>query len=1851
MKKIPWLKLLLFLFAAIALFLAGRYFLSFPADEKPIAVNPAFAEFVASYSGGMLGSGSSVRIVFTREIADSAEVGQNLSANFFSFNPSMRGSMRWLDRRTIEFIPRDRWPSGKPVQARFQLGRVLPVPDELSVFTWKFRIIPQHLEVAVENVVPYVNTELTRLKIEGYVQTADYAEGQLIEQALQAEQGNTKLKVSWFHTSDGLLHSYTVEDVVRSDQRSRVTIKVDGKPVGVNKIWEDEVEIPALSDFSIADIKVEQGPQQHVVIRFSDPLNERQNLFGLIRLTDAGTLDYQIERNLIRVYPSARQSGTATLTVEKGIRSATNKQLHEPFMYNVFFEDVKPAVRFTGKGNILSASEGILLPFEAVSLRAVEVQVIKIFEENVLQFFQVNNWDGSQELRRVGRPVVHRIIPLDESGTANTGKWNRYALDLSNLINPEPGAIYQVRIGFRRSHATYYCRDQGTTPEPKYLFQEKSWDEDNEYSYWDSYSLYGYPDDYDWYQRNNPCNSSYYTVDKVIQKNILVSDFGIIAKRGDDGLTTVFVSSLNTAKPLSGVTVELYSYQKNQLGSGVTGSDGKVVIPTSSAPFALVARNGAQRGYLKLTDGESLSVSNFDVQGEQVQQGIKGFLYGDRGVWRPGDSLYLTFVLEDRLQKIPPAHPVIMELQNPQGLIAQRLVRTRSENGFYLFATSTASSAPTGNWIARVKVGATEFTYPIKIETIKPNRLKILFSFDTDRITNLSKNLQGTLSVNWLHGAPGRNLRAQYEVTFVPSSLSFPRYPNFTFDDPALEFTSETYPVLDAYTDAAGKISLSWSPELPAYSPALLHAVFRGKVFEESGNFSIDRFSMPVYPYASYVGLRIPEGDKMRNMLLTDTTHRIDIVTVDDRGNPVERDRIQITLYKLNWSWWWDNTENSAVYRSFSEAQELSSALISTRNGRGSWSFKIKYPDWGRYLIRVQDPVSGHSASRVVYIDWPGWAGRARPGADASTMLTFATDKPSYNIGEKAVVMIPGSASGRALVSLENGSRILQTHWVETRAGDTPFQFNITADMAPTVYVNVTLIQPHSQTANDLPMRLYGVIPVQVEDPATHLEPVIEMPEVLEPGQDFVIKVSEKNKRTMTYTLAVVDEGLLDITRFKTPDLWKHFYAREALGVKTWDVYDAVIGSSGARMERLLAIGGDADLNEPGEDPLANRFRPVVIFAGPFTLKGGKKEHRLRMPNYLGSVRTMVIAGYKGAYGSAEKTIPVRKPLMVLATLPRVLSPEDQLSLPVTLFAMDDNVRDIRVEVKTRGPLQVSRPVHQVNITGRDVTVDFDLTVKSMTGAATVEVVATAGSYTARDVVEVSVRSPNLPVSQVVEGVVEAGKEWSSTLAFPGMPGTNRAVLEVATIPTLNLGQRLTYLIQYPYGCLEQTISSGFPQLYLDAVREVTEADRKAVQQHIRAAIQRIKTFQQRDGGFSQWPGGEDADSWTTSYAGHFLLEAEKQGYLIPAELLSRWRNFQRNRAKAWRKNEEAYGSELIQAYRLYTLALAGSAELGAMNRLREQCTHISANWMLGAAYAVAGQPEAARKLLSQQPSEIKPYQELAWTYGSDLRDKAILLETLILLNERTRAFELAREISEALGNANYYMNTQTLAWCLKSVTRFASGEKSNGLKFTYAYKGTTREVLTRLPLAEIQLPEEMKDNSLQLVNTGTSTLFFRLITTGTPERGEEKDDMRNLRLDVAYFDLQGRALDISRLEQGQQFVASVTVTNLKPRSDLKNLALSQVFPSGWEITNLRLDDLVSRAGGDVPRYADIRDDRVYTHFDLGSSQQKTFRILLTAAYAGTYYLPPVICEAMYDHTIYARKRGQGTQVVKVMNP
>jgi uncharacterized protein YfaS (alpha-2-macroglobulin family) len=1832
-------------------------------------VDKAFSKYIESYTSGVISKESNIRIKLVNKVQGTHVQNEALPDDIFKFSPAIKGKAYWVDALTIEFRPQQAMDPDKAYTANFKLGKVITVDDDhYQEFQFCFQTLRPDFTVTFNGLQTSPRTSLDKMKLDGVIQTADAEKNDLIEKLIAVNYASD-VHISWQHNAYNHTHTFTVDKLVRSaDQTTPLTVTWDGGPLNVDKKGSQKFEIPAVGDFRVLDIKAIQDQEQYVLVQFSDAIMVGQELNGLIGISNTTEPSYTIEGSMVKVYTTERLDGNYSVFVNPGIENISHQKIKKTYNANVFFENKLPAVTIPGKGVILPSAGKLLMPFEAVNLNAVDVSIIKIHEDNVSQYFQVNDFNGESELRRVGKPVVQKTIRLDADKTVNLNKKTRFMLDLDKLIRTEPGAIYRVIIGFRKEYSLYNCSAGG--PVKTTNSNEEGGEYEGEYGegggggsvsdddddFWSKYDGY-FPSDYNWADRDNPCTNSYFNKNKWATRNIIASNIGLIAKRGTDNSMVVVATDILTAKPIAGVELDLQDYQKQIITKATTDAYGLAKFDIKHKPYLLVAKRGDERGYLKLDDGNALPLTRFDVGGEEVQNGVKGFIYGERGVWRPGDSIYVSFIMEDKGKKLPPDLPVEFNFYNPMGQLYSRLMQNKSVDGFYSFHTATQTTDVTGNWTAKIKVGGATFTKNIKIETIMPNRLKIKLDFNGQTELTKGENTSGNLNAKWLFGGTAQNLKAKVDAYLTSQKTSFKNFDDYDFDDPTKTFNTQVQNVFDGHLDAEGNTTVNADVEAQQEAPGQLKANFMVKVFEPGGNFSINQMSLPYNVYPGYVGIKAPKGNALSGMLVTGQDHIFDIADVNTKGQLLPGTRtVTVEFYKVRWHWWWDNTGN----QSSNFTQDKYNKLIKTEtiqlvNGRGKWKMRVDQPEWGRYLVKVKDEQTGHTTGKELYIDWPNWAQRLQQdNPSEAAMLSFTSDKKNYKVGEDAVLTIPTPANGRALISFENGTKVLKTDWIGTTKGQTQYHFKVDESMAPNVFVNVTLLQPHSQTINDLPIRMYGAIPLLVDNPATILKPVISMPDKIRPETRSAVTVSEASGKEMTYTVAIVDEGLLDITNFKTPDPHEAFYAREALGVKTWDLFDYVIGAYGGDLERILSIGGDAGGRNLNKNITVNRFKPVVKFMGPFHLNAGEKQtHAFTLPQYIGSVKTMVIAGHDGSYGFADKAVAVKKPLMILATLPRVLGPTEKIQLPVTVFATENNIKTVSVDIQSNAFSNLAGNSHQtVTFTKPgDQLVTFALDVKNFIGIGKVHVTARAGNETAAYDVELSVRNPNPGITRILEKELNPGESWNAPYTAVGMNGTNKTTMEASNIPPLNLSKRLTYLIEYPHGCVEQTTSAVFPQLYLAQLTDLTGAQKAFSDRNIKAGIRNLAAFQLPSGGLSYWPDGGEANEWGTNYAGHFMLAAQAAGYALPVGFIEHWKAFQKQKALTWAPDSRSfYGADLDQAYRLYLLALAHAPELGAMNRLKE-FPYISpeAKWRLAAAYKLAGQPEVGLRMTAGLPLTVKPYNSMYGTFGSDVRDEAMILETLTLLGKKQQAASLLRTVAARLSTDEWY-STQTTAYSLIAIAEYC-GKNASGSKLLFNYQVGNARGAVNSGSYIWQLPVGNPSGNIALKNNGHNKLYLRLIQYGQPVTGEAVQPISNpevLQMRISYFSLKGAPVDPSQLKQGTDFVAQVNIKNPGKRGRYDNMALTQIFPSGWEILNTRMmesgDDAFKSSPSD---YRDVRDDRVNTYFSVPEDKEVTYFVMLNAAYMGKYYLPATYCSAMYNNSISALAKGQWVEVVK----
>ncbi|MBT8274552.1 MAG: hypothetical protein KJO39_00250 [Bacteroidia bacterium] len=1818
-----------------------------------------FKNYISNHTYGNQSIALPIRIELAQPL-EQFEITQEIDSDYLKILPKTEGTLIVENRTTLIFQPDALLKPDTAYSVTVKLSELYEdIGREFKNYTFAFKTITPNFKISLDNLQSYSKEWQY---VTGYLEAADIIPLETAKKLVSGSQGSKQLKIQWpDDESSARYFAFTIDSIQRKVDDSEIIVSWDGDPIEADTKGSNTFPIPGQNNFTVVDARNSHSPQASLTINFSDPIKENQDFAGLITIENAQDLRFEVDGNVLTVYPTARLTGTSRVTIFNGIKNSDGYGLKKEFSELISFEQIKPAVRLISNGVILPNAVSTPLYFEAVNLKSVNIRIIKVFENNMLQFLQTSNLNSTNNynIRRVGRRVAARTMQLEEEGITTEGLWTAYAVNLSEFFQADPGALYQVEFSFDKDNSIYDCSDSDDgNPEDDYIeyADASNLDEDErEERYWDNEIYRWRTYTYNWEQRDNPCHAAYYNEDRNITANIIGSNLGLIVKKGKNKTYHLATSNLITADPEASVKINLYNYQQQLVKSTTTDGNGLAVFDSDKAIAFAVAVKGNNYAYVKLDDGNALSLSKFDVSGKELQKGLKGFMYTERGVHRPGDSIHLTFVLNDLSNPLPADHPVTLQLKDARGKLVERKVINgkASKNGitkdnFYYFPLATEASAPTGNWNASISVGGVNFSKTLKVATVKPNRLKIKLNFDDD-VLDASKPVSGNAEASWLHGAPARKMRIEMDATLRSTATAFDKFNGFIFNDPVRTFEEVDLPVIDSNLSDDGKINFSEKFNISKKAPGMLRATFLTKVYEGGGDFSIDVFTKNLSPYSHFVGLRSPKPHRYGSYF-TDQKTEFEIATADAQGNPAGNRTVEVQVYRIEWRWWWsrgrDNLsryENAKVHRPYKKFN------VSTgNNGKGTFSLNIPEDDGGRYLIRIIDNESGHATGRITYFYRNWWRQPADGDSESTKMLVFSADKDSYEVGEEAKITFPSGSEGRALLSIENGTEVLSTQWIETKKGETNATVKLTKEMTPNVYVNISLLQPHEQTKNDLPIRLYGVIPILVEDPTTKLSPVLDMPKVLKPEEKFSINVSEESNKAMTYTIAVVDEGLLDLTRFKTPEIHKAFYTREALGVKTFDLYDYIIGAYSGSVDNIYAVGG-GDEAAGAKNRKADRFKPVVKFMGPFTLEKGKSaSHELVMPNYIGSVRTMIVAGDNrvGAYGKSDITTPVRKPLMVLASLPRKLSPGEKVTLPVTVFAMEKKVKNANITVNVGDalkPIGGSTKSLSFKEPGEQI-VNFEFEVLPASEFQTIEVVATGNGEKATYEVEIDVENPN-PISQKSTlHTLDANASQTITFETYGVAGTNAATLEFSTLPPMDFNRRMGFLIRYPHGCIEQTTSGAFPQLYLADIFDLTLDKKQKMEKNVKSAIRKLNNFQRPNGGLGYWPGESEINKWGTNYAGHFMLEAKEKGYALPITFMSNWLRYQKTAARQWRSNSTSYNSSHIQAYRLFTLALAGQPELAAMNRLRESGNMSNdAKWRLAAAYALAGKKKAANDLAKTANINFQPQKYNYYSYGSSFRNKAMALETMVILGDE-RQREMAISLAKGLSSGNWY-STQESAYALLALSKMIGKNGGKAINVSYSLRGDAANVNSDRAIAERDLEVNMGTNTVTISNKKANVVYVTLSQQGKLPLGDELNEQRNLSVQTQFLDGDEVPLNVSKLRQGSEINMKVTVTNTS-NDYVDNVALTQILPSGWEIVNTSFTELGGGASG-VARYTDIRDDRVNFYFDIHRKKTRTFTLKLNASYLGNYYLPGTQAEAMYDNTYYARNKGRWVVVEK----
>jgi alpha-2-macroglobulin len=1838
------------------------------SKSKPELSDPyLYREYIQTYTKGLISSDSEIIIRFNRP---PEKLKKGADQNLLKFEPAIDGNLNWVDEQTLVFKPKAPLPSGTEIIANLSLGKVYPdVPDSLDIFKFSFKVIEQSIHVSVSE---YFIPEASRpqdYRVVLAIQTNDRADQKDLEACLKIKGIPTNYQSNWVSDNQGTTHQLTLYPVQSLDKEQRIKIEWSGKPIGSKNEGIETIIIPSKSTFEVIGANLASANNQALTILFSQVIDPSQDLTGLIYFPEIQNVNlrYDVEGSKVNCYIDQILEGNINIKVEGSIKSISGKQLGSNYTKTLQFSQSAPGLRLKTNGSIMPDASQLYFPFEAINLHSVEVEVFKIYQTNITQFLQVNTLQGNYELNRVGKIIWRGRVNLESlNPEKNQRDYVQYALDLSKMIKPEPQAIYQIRIGFWKDCTHYKCPDDI----PNVDSEEEIYAEDDWYEYEDPngegysimnayYGKEGYHRNYRWENRENPCFSEYYNSDLFIYQNILASNIGITLKKSNLDQYLIAVNDLVTAKPIQKASITIYDFQLQPLERVKADRNGLFLGSIKGTPYIVVAEANGEFGYLAISESNSLPLTDFPTEGVQVKDGLQAIAYTERGVWRPGDSIFMNLVLKHQHGEIIPDYPVTLTLYDPRGREYAQYLNNKPTGPVYSFNLSLPADAPTGVWHAQFKAGNATFHKYLRVETIKPNRYKLTLDINDKGLSESIPVLDGKMKAAWLHGASVENQPMQIDLTIKSIPTLFKGYEKFNFD--GREPLSRSFTLLTGATNNVGEVPFNIELDNLQEGPGKLQLQFKYRVNEPGGGFSQDFKSIEFYPYQSYAGLSVPKNNQGQYGVNPDEMVTLEFVNIRKDGKPNPQQELSVRILQVEWKWWWERYRNNYISaNNASIISEFQSKTLTTdQQGKARWQLSFAGTD--RYLIEVCDLNSGHCSTTEFYV----YPFNEKPDSEAGLRyFSINLDKEAYQPGENVKFELPALEGGQALVSIESASQILEATMIPLSSKPQTYSLPVESSMVPNVYLNVTIFQPHSRTKDDLPQRIFSIQNIKVEDAKTRITPKVAAPAEMRPDTKYTISVSEENGRDMTYTIALVDEGLLDLTHFKTPDIHAEFYQKLALGVKTWDMYDLVLGGFSGELKRIAAIGGDGAAPKVDGSPKSNRFKPAVVHLGPFRLKGkNKASHTISIPEYVGSVRLMVVASNASAYGKYEQTIPVRKPLMVVGTLPRILGMNEETNLAVTVISMDKKIKTATLKVSEKNNVVkfTSATSKTISFDGPgEKTIYFPIQTTEISGLAKFEFEVTGQGESASQAIEIQVRNPNPFQTKTFEKLLQPGESITFNESLFGTPGTNSAMINAFGLPPIQWENRLKQLLTYPFGCLEQTTSATFPLLYIDALTNLTPEQSKAFQSRIKSGIQHVIKAMDTQGRLTYWPGEQYYHEWSETYAFLMLSLAKQRGYNVPNNAYKAILKTQKQMANQWQlpANRPASVSYQLeqQSLRLYALAIAGEPQIGAMNRLNSSMKGGLGNWLLAAAYARAGKIESGKKLIKDLNTEVSPYRDNRSNFGSDLRDLGLMAISLLEMKQEDKAFLLIRNMASRL-NSNQWYSTHSLGISLWAYSAYASGQNNQDqLSIALGVNGKNEQLASDKALITKTLqPNHVNNKPVRLENKGGKPVYVQLAYTGKPISGNEMSASKGIGLSVTYRLAGGREINVSRLPVGTDFIAEVRVTHQGVLSEsIKEVALQQIIPAGWEIRNPSMEP--GFATTDMPsspiKYRDIRDDRAYSFFDLnkqlntaGQVVPQVYYLHLTAAYPGSFYLPAQHAEAMYDASFTATVPGQWVEI------
>ncbi|MDO5116661.1 MAG: MG2 domain-containing protein [Synergistaceae bacterium] len=1469
------------------------------------------------------------------------------------------------------------------------------------------------------------------------------------------------------------------------------------------------------------------------------------------------------------------------VTVKKGLPSLSGETLAKDWSRAFIFPDTEPRIRFPEDGRVLSPADSLLIPIESVNFDKLRLLVWQLYGNNIPLAMR-SEWDDyPTDLSRLAAEKEY-IVRGKPNETA------RRALDLKPLLGGGRG-VFLIRaygVGARWGEA---------------------------------------------------------------EQLVNVTDLGLTLKMGK-GKALARVLSISKAAAVAGARVTLWSWSNQIVGEGRTDARGLASISITEgeagAPVIALAEKDGDCAFIRLANGLYNGSDSFDTSGMAwLSEGYSAFCYTPRDIFRPGETIPLFAVTRGANGKAPSPFPLTMKLFSPGGKMWTSRTEKLTAEGVFAASLDIPADAPTGLWNISLYVPGGESPVgqkDIYIEEFAAPRLFVEASAKPEAITG-EGSATLNISARYTFGNPAAGMSWEAELRTVDRSFAHESWKSFSFRDEELKFVPDSIFIGSGQLGEEGGASCELNGGGWAV-PSMADISVRAGVMDDAGRWTYQTINIPWYPAEVMTGIEAPREVAPGRKI----SFRAAAVTHD--GAPAGVKELKYSLFRRVRQYALFDSDGRMTRETREELIPRGDGLITIKDGVGSAS--VTTQEAGEYLLRVESADGKSRASAVIRAYG---AGGGDDGGSFPDIVEVTTDKKIYKVGDRARIKIKPPFAGLALVDVETTSAL----WSEGRAvgGEAEFTVTVTEAMKPNGWITAQVVRP--SRGDGEPVRAFGTAPLMVDNGASRLNVEIDAPAHVKPGRNeisLLVKDAAGRGAAADVTVMLVDETVLGLTGFKTPRPWNWFTDRRQLGMETYDLYGALIRLADRSTPLLTAGGGAAEADNMLRASLspvqARRFKMLSITARTRSGSDGRCRVTLDLPEFSGSARIMAVAASAAAVGSGERALRINREVVTEASMPRFAAPGDIFEAPCRLFNMTDKPLTVKLSVSsTEGgarlvPVEREGAGGETSVTiegGGSAIVPLAFRAEGV-GAAKISYSTLwggGGSERADTTIELPLRPAAPRLSESGSAVIEPGKKWSFSAPAPEKNAPDNfasGVVMLSAMPQLSLSALADFLVTYPYGCFEQTVSSAWPLLAQpELVRQIDPE--LADESGLAARIARIEAAQLGDGGFPRW-NGEYSRPWESLYGAHFLLEAKRMGRKVSPEALRYAADYARALlpAEPDSESDEAWSETLSRrAYAAFVLTLSGEAPLGWMESLREKTGQMapSGRLLLACAFAAAGEKEAAEAILGEEAPAAADAPGKNDNYDSALRNSALTLLARTYIDPAGAAAAGAASGLISRLNAAPAFNTQEGGFAMAALGRWFAARPKEGAPAGRLIKEPEGNTAGRVSASERSFVTKSL-GSYRAENSGRAALYAAWTVSYIPEGAlPQRDNGIEIRLNLT--NREGKAVT-DTAQRGESLTAALTVT---PKAGApRSVAAVMPLPAGLEIENPRLTEGEEKSEAGVR--AEIRDDRLILFID-ELREPLTWRCSLRAATAGTFAVPQIYAECMYDPGISSVSGKGGT--------